>query len=366
MRRFRRSWLLNTVILPLVILLVAACTAEKPGGGGQEKPVAVEVAPVQVDTLEQTLAAVGTLSSPQSTVVTSQVDGKVAKLNIQQGGTVEAGALLATLDDSVQQAEVAAAEAAVYSARQVYERDRRIKGTGGISELQLQTEKADLRQAEARLAQARASLDHTNIRAPYAGVLGLRKVSLGSYIKAGDAVVDLRQIDPLDLDFSIPQQEIARLQVGQEVHFTVSGLEGNFQGQVTTVVPALAAGSRAVPLQATVANPERKLKPGMFAQIRLVVGKTPNALFVPMQALVPEGQVNHIWVVGPEEHAEQRTVTVGEYRENTVQILSGLQPDDRVIVAGTQKLRPKAKLKIAPYQRVQNPRLGLTREHQQP
>ena len=354
------------LLLPLLLVLAAGCTAEKQEGGGEEMPLAVEVAPVRVDTLEKILTAVGTLSSPQATLVTSQIDGKVTQLDIRQGGTVDAGALLATLDDSVQQAEVAAAEAAVYSARQVYERDRKIKGTGGISELQLQTEKADLRQAEARLAQARASLGHTNIRAPYAGVLGLRKVSLGSYLKAGDAVVDIRQIDPLHLDFSIPQQEVAQPAVGQRVSFTVSGLAGDFQGQVTTVDPALAVDSRSVPLQATVPNPDRRLETGDVRPGAADGGGNPDALFVPMQALVPEGQVNHVWVVGADERAEQRTVTVGAYRENWVQILSGLQADDRVIAAGTQKLRPKAKLKIAPFEPVHNPRLDLTREHRQP
>ncbi|MEJ2700240.1 MAG: efflux RND transporter periplasmic adaptor subunit, partial [Desulfuromonadales bacterium] len=260
--------------------------------------------------LEETLTAVGSLSSPQETVVTSQVDGKVTTLNIRQGRVVRRGAVLATLDDSVQQAEVLTADADLFNARQIYQRDQKVRDTGGLSEQQLQSDEAAVRRAEAQLDQARANLEYTRIRAPFTGSLGLRQVSLGAFVKAGNAVVSLHLVDPLHLDFDLPQQEVSRLKVGQTAHFTVSGLDGDFRGRETTVVPALAAGSRTVRLQATVPNPDRRLNPGMFARVSLVVGTEPEALLIPMQALTAEGQVNRVWVVGKDEKAERRTVKV--------------------------------------------------------
>jgi membrane fusion protein (multidrug efflux system) len=347
----------------LILLSLLPALAGCGQGKEEEKappPVAVEVAPVRVGPLEKILTAVGSLSSPQDTVLTSQVDGKVATLDIRQGRIVSRGAVLATLDDSVQQAGVMTAEADLFNARQIYQRDQKVKDTGGLSEQQLLSDEASVRRAEAQLEQARATLEYTRIRAPFTGSLGLRQVSLGAFVKAGDAVVSLHQIDPLHLDFDLPQQQVNRLKVGQTVHFTVSGLDGDFKGRVTTVDPALAAASRTVRLQATVPNPDRRLKPGMFTRVNLVVGTEPRALFVPMQALTAEGQVTHVWVVGPDEKAEQRTVEVGQYQNNWAQILSGLHPEDRVVTAGLQKLRPGVPLKISPYEPIHNPRLDIS------
>jgi membrane fusion protein (multidrug efflux system) len=327
---------------------------------GTPRPVPVQVAPVEVSSLEDILTAVGSLSSPQETVVTSQIDGKVTSLHIRQGQVVNRGDVLATLDDSVLQAEVLAAEADLFNVRQIYQRDQKVRDSGGLSEQQLQSDEAAVRQAGARLQQARANLIFTRISAPFTGSLGLRQVSLGSFVKAGNAIVSLHQYDPLHLDFDLPQQEISRLKVGLPAHFSASGLDGEYQGKVTTIDPALAAGSRSVRLQATVANTDRSLKPGMFVRVRLVVGTVPDALFIPAQAVNAEGQVNHVWVVGPDDKAEQREVKVGRYENNRVRIVAGLKPEDRVVVAGIQKLHPGAGLKISPYEPISNPRLDLS------
>jgi membrane fusion protein (multidrug efflux system) len=349
---------LFALLLLGVLLPGLGCTSRETKAPPPQS-VAVEVAPVKVAPLEETLSAVGSLASPQETVVTSQIDGKVATLSIRQGQVAARGSVLATLDDSVQRAEVRAAEATLFNARQIYRRDQKVRKIGGISEQQLLSDEAAVRQAEAQVEQARASLAYTRIRAPFTGALGLRQVSLGSFVKAGNAIVGLHQVDPLHLDFSLPQQEVSRLRVGQPVRFTVVGLPETFQGQVTSIDPALAAGSRTVQLQATVPNHALRLKPGMFARVRLIVGTVPQALFVPMQALTAEGQVDQVWVVGPEEKAERRTVEVGTFQDNWVHIRSGLTPQDRVVTAGVQKLRPGAPLRISPYQPIHNPRLKL-------
>jgi RND family efflux transporter MFP subunit len=362
-RRFCMA-LLGACLIPGLLLLQGCHLRQKSEEGGP-MPVRVEAVSVRVANLDQELNAVGSLSSPQETVVAPQISGRVVALNIDQGQILQRGAVLAQLDDSFQKAAVAAAAAALANARQIYARDRQVINTGGVSEQQLQSDEAAVRQAEAQLEQARVNLQYTTIRAPFTGSLGMRQVSLGAYLKDGDAIVQIRQLDPLYLDFELPQQDVARLGLQQQVVFSVAGLSGEFKGAVTTIDQALDADSRSVHVQATVANPRLLLKPGMFVNVRLVVGKKPDTLFVPAQAIVPEGQVRHVWVIGPQNQAEERTVEVGIYQNNWVEIVSGLKPAERVVTAGVQKLYPGVKLVVSPYQPIHNQRLDLAGPQEQ-
>ncbi|MEJ2168670.1 MAG: efflux RND transporter periplasmic adaptor subunit [Desulfobacterales bacterium] len=348
------------------MLFIQGCQNREESESAVAMPVHVEAVLVKVADLQQELPAVGSLSSPQETVVAPQIAGKIVSLNIAQGQVLQRGAILAQLDDSIQKAALAAAEAALTNARQIYERDRQVVKTGGVSEQQLQSDEAAVQQAEAQLRQAQVNLEYATIRAPFTGILGMRQVSLGAYLKDGDAIVRLRQMNPLYLDFELPQQTVGRIMLGQKAKFAVPGLAGEFKGTVTTIDPALNADSRNVHVQATVPNPKLLLKPGMFAHVRLIVGTKPETLFVPAQAIVPEGDVRYVWVVAPQDKAEQRRVEVGVYDNNWVQIISGLKPSDRVITAGVQKLSPGAKLIVEPYQPIHNHRLDLTnsRENQ--
>ena len=346
--------------LILGLLLMQACRSQEESMGAAAMPVHVEAAPVKVAALHQEIPAVGSLSSPQETVVAPQIDGRVVSLDIAQGQVLQRGTILARLDDSIQKAALAAAEATLTNARDVYERDRQVVKTGGVSEQQLQSDETAVQQAEAQLAEAQVNLQYTTIRAPFTGALGMRQVSLGAYLKAGDAIVRIRQLDPLFLDFELPQQTIGRIMSGQKANFAVPGLAGEFEGAVTTIDPALDADSRNVHIQATVPNPKQLLKPGMFAHVRLIVGTKTDTLFVPAQAIVPEGDARYVWVVAPEDKAEQRSVKVGVFQDNWVEIISGLKPADRVITAGVQKLYPGAKLIVSAYQPIHNQRLDLT------
>jgi membrane fusion protein (multidrug efflux system) len=357
-----RAWAKKSIVWALLamVALLNACKAEENTKALTSMPVKVEVTPVKEETLDRMLPSVGTLSSPQDTVVGPQITGKIVFLNVNQGKVAEKGGILARLDDSVQKAVVLAAQAALLNARQIYEKDAKAAGTGGVSEKQVESDESAVKQAEAQLEQAQANLQYTVIRAPFTGLLGMRQASLGAYLKEGDAIVSLRQLDPLYLDFDIPQQDVSEVKVAQTVRFTISGLTGTFEGKVTTVDSALASASRSTHVQATVSNPRRLLKPGMFAIVNLVVGSIQGALFVPMQSLVEEGQVRHVWIAGQDDKAELKKVQVGKYQNNWVHVVSGLAKSDRVITAGVQKLYPGAKLVITPYEPIHNPRLDLS------
>jgi membrane fusion protein (multidrug efflux system) len=346
--------------LILGLLLIQACQSREESMGAAAMPVHVEAAAVKIAELQQELPAVGSLSSPQETVVAPQIAGRVVALDIAQGQVLPRETILARLDDSIQKAALAEAEATLTNARGVFERDRQVVKTGGVSEQQLQSDETAVQQAGAQLAQAQINLQYTSIRAPFTGMLGMRQVSLGAYLKAGDAIVRIRQMDPLFLDFELPQQTTGRIMPGQKANFAVPGLAVEFEGTVTTIDPALDPDSRNIHVQATVPNPKLLLKPGMFAYVRLIVGTKPETLFVPAQAVFPEGDVRYVWVVAPEDKAEQRSVEVGVYQNNWVEIISGLKPADRVVTAGVQKIYPGAKLIVSSYQLIHNQRLDLT------
>lgn len=347
------------VLLPIVLL--AACKSEeKPKMNPMTMPVNVEVAPVRVAPLERTLAAVGSLSSPESIAVAPQIGGKIVYLNVEQGQSVQAGAVLARLDDSTLKAQVAAAEAAAANAKQIYDRDQQIAGTGALSSQQMESDAASLRTADANLGQTRANLAYATIRAPFSGTLGIRQVSLGAYVAPGATLVTLQSLDPLYLDLSLPQADLSSTAVGQTVKFKVDGVAGEFSGKVIAVNPALNNDSRSLQVRAAVPNPKFLLKPGMFATVELVTGTDPHAVFIPQQAVVPEGNTRKVWVVGADDQAHLQEISLGVFQNNWVQVLKGLQAGDRVITAGVQKMHPKAKLVIHPYHPVHNPRLDLT------
>ena len=350
--------LLIASLLP-VIALTGCKSEQKPAGNPMDMPVPVEVTQVRVGPLSQGINAVGSLSSPQQTAIAPQIGGKIVALNIEQGQPVHAGTVLAQLDDATLRAQLLSAEASLSNAQQVYARDQQIAGSGALSAQQITSDATAVKVAEASLAQIRANLDYTKIRAPFAGTLGIRQVSLGSYVAPGTTLVTLQSLNPLYLDFSLPQNQYSQVKNGQAVHFKVDGLQGDFTGKVTATNPALSGDSRSIAIRATVANNDERLKPGMFANIQLQTGTVANVVFIPQQAIVAEGNARKVWVVDNQKNATLRDIKLGQFETNWVQVTSGLVAGDSIIATGLQKMHPKAKLVIKPYQPIHNPRLDL-------
>lgn len=351
---------LATVAALAALGALGACHKETAAAKPLSPPVKIEAAQVSVGPVTHVLDAVGSLSSPQDTIVASQIAGKVVALDIRQGQFVKQGDVLVRLDDALEKAALQSAEAALANARQIYDRDQRVLRSGAVSAQAVGNDLATLRQAQAAVDQAKVNLSYTRIRAPFTGVLGLRQVSLGAYLTPGLPIVDIQQMNPLHLDFALPQQDVSKVKEGQTVHFTVAGYKQSFAGTVTTVTQGLMVGSRSLSLQATVPNPAFQLKPGMFASIDLVVGVEPKAMLIPEQAVVPEGQINTVWVVGPNDTVRNQTVTLGVYHDNMVQVLKGLAPGARVVTAGVQKIHTGTKVVVAPFEPIRNPRLDFS------
>lgn len=317
------------------------------GPGGQAPEVAVEVAPVATVRLPRSIATVGSLRSDETIVVRPEVAGRVAVIGFAEGESVAEGALLLKLDDSVQRADVARAEANLVLSKSKFERAADLRQQGFISGQAKDEAENNLRVAQADAELARARLAKTVIRAPFAGVIGLRHVSLGDYVKEGQDVVNLEKIDPVKVDFRVPEIHLAEVRDRQVLQITLDAVPGRtFEGRVYAINPLLDASGRAVVIRATVPNARRDLRPGMFARVRLFTTDVKDSLAIPEESLFPVGDDQYVYRV-VDGRAVRQKVETGQRRDGVVEITNGLAAADRVVTAGQMKLRDGAAVRIA-------------------
>jgi membrane fusion protein (multidrug efflux system) len=344
----------------LASALLWGCGAEPgQGGGSAPPPVAVQVFTAAASELPRTLSAIGSLESPETTTVASEISGLVVAIDIPEGRYVKAGHLLARLDDAEARATLSIARARLRNAEARLARLRSLRESRVSSEQALDDAVAEFDAAQGAVDESQTRLLKTKIRAPFDGILGLRQVNQGQYLDSGTAVVEITQVDPLQLDFGIPQRHASDLDFGQRVLGTVGRCGQRFEATVDAIDPRVDPGTRAVRLQAAVPNEDGKLLPGMAVRVRLVVGVLPDAVVIPQEAIVRQGTKHLAYVLDDEDQARQREITLGTFFVDGVHIVAGIEPGDRVVVAGHQKLRPGAPTRPQPYEPTQNPNLAL-------
>lgn len=329
------------------------------GGGG---PVAVEAQPVRVGSAETTIEAVGTLSADESVVLRPEVTGRIAAINFAEGGRVAKDAVLVELDSTVERAEFAQAEAQLALAQANFERAKELRRSNVGTVRALEEAEANLRIAEAQVELARAKLEKRLLRAPFDAHAGLRNVSIGAFVQAGTEIVNLEKIDVLKVDLRVPEVFLAALDVGQRIALAIDAYpDTTFAGRVTAIDPLVDEAGRAVVLRATIQNEEQAgdraadagrlpLRPGLFARARLTLAERENALFVPEQAVQPQGDQHFVFKVadgGEGKKVAQRVpVTLGNRRAGEVEILGGLERGDVIVTAGLLKVRDGAPVQI--------------------
>ena len=349
----------------LVVLLIAAAAGGAwywrghllPGGapGGGAPPAAkaggfaipVEAVKVTADRVVQSVPAVGTLRSNESVIIAPEIAGRVTQLDVKEGEKVAAGTLIALLDQSVYQAQIAQIEASLALSKINYQRatDLLQKNYGTAKSKDEAEEK--LREDQASLTLAQAQLAKTRLAAPFEGVLGLRKVSIGQYLSPGEAIVNLEQIDPLKVDFRVPEAYFAIVQVGQTITIDIDALPGKeFSGTVYAMDPLLDQNGRAIVIRARIPNPESRLKPGLFVRVSLIYATRENAILVPEQAIVPIGDKKFVFTV-VDGKAKQVPIKTGERVKTMVEVVDGLKPADMVVTAGQMKIRDGAPVQVA-------------------
>ena len=320
------------------------------------QPQTVAAAAAGWQTWQPRLDAVGTLRAERGADLSLEVPGVVQSINFQSGQDVPAGAVLLRLRADDDAAKLQALEATARLAAITYQRDSRQFDAQAISRATFDSDAANLASAQAQVAEQKAVLDKKVIRAPFAGHLGLRAVDLGQYLNAGTTVVTLQALDPLYVDFPVPQREVARLAVGQPVSLRVDAFPGRtIAGRITAIDPKVDPSSRNVQVRATIANPDHRLLPGMFAQVAIEAGETARHLTVPQTAITFNPYGSTVFLVEdkgkdaaghPLLVAHQSFVTTGPSRGDQIAVLKGLKEGDTVVVAGQMKLKNGTPLMI--------------------
>ncbi len=314
---------------------------------------------LKAERMPRLLAAVGTLESPQTTAIASEVSGVVTFLDVPEGSEVERGRILARVDDRQAQAQMAVARARYDNARETYARVKALHRDGLISRQELDDAASVRDQAAGEFEESKTALRQTEVRAPFSGQLGLRQVSMGAFVDAGDAIVRLTQTDPLRLVFTLPEKEAAHLRPGQAVRGVAGDCTHRFASAVEIVDPSIDPQTRAIRAQAQVQNPQRTLRPGMSARVVVEIGHDDDALTVPQEAVVRRGTRKMLYVVSPTSEVEERGVEIGQHFAERVEVRSGISAGETVVVAGQQRIRPGTLVDVRPHVPVTNPKLAL-------
>jgi membrane fusion protein (multidrug efflux system) len=312
-------------------------------------PGVVTTAGVKADRWESFLTAVGSLEAVQGVEVTAELPGKVVRIAFEPGTKVSAGELLVQQDTSVELAQQRAAEAAVALARLNLARARELVATKTISQSTFDNADTQFKQAEAQLDNINAIVAKKTIRAPFSGRLGIRQVNLGQNLKEGEPIVTLQTMDPIYANFLMPQQQLAQVKKGLRVRLAMDALPGQMvEGVITTINPLVDDATRNFRIQATVANPEENLRPGMYVNVTLVLPETVEVLAVPATAVLYAPYGDSVFVV-EEKKAEgaassglflrQQFIRTGEKRGDFVSVVSGLKGGETVVSTGVFKLR---------------------------
>jgi membrane fusion protein (multidrug efflux system) len=313
-------------------------------------PQPVNVAEVREEQWQPRVSAVGSVMAFQGTIVSTEIDGIVREIKFEAGSHVKAGDELVQLDVEIQQAQLRAAEAAAEWARVSYKRAKELLPSKSISQSDLDSADSNLKQADAQVDNLRAVIAKKTVRAPFAGKLGIRRLSVGQVLDKGSPVVSLQSLDPVFVEFSLPQQRLGDLAEGLTVLVSSDAYPGQqFQGKITAVNPDIDAATRNVRVQATLANPEDRLRPGMFVSVDMVLARSEKVLFIPATAVVhgPFGDSVFLVEEGKAEAsglkplvAQQRLVRLGARQGDFVVAVEGVKASERIVTTGVFKLRP--------------------------
>ncbi len=322
--------------------VMAPAMAQAPQG------MPVEAMPVRAERVVDDLMVVGSLLANETTVIRPEIDGRVAAISFEEGGMARKGDLLVRLDDASRRAELAKAEANLALSRRNFDRADELYRRQNLPASSRDEALAKLRADEASLRLTQVALEKTELHAPFDGMLGLRKVSTGDYLQPGTAIVTLDDVDPIKVDFRVPEVFAHRLRTGQTIQLTVDAVPGRtFEGEVYAIDPQVDVNGRSVLLRARVPNQDGPLRPGMFVRVTLLLDERPNALVIPEEALIPQGD-SHIVFKVVNGTVEPAPVALGIRRKGMVEITSGLLEGDMVITAGQLKVRPGMPVMVMP------------------
>jgi membrane fusion protein (multidrug efflux system) len=306
------------------------------------------------ETWQETLTSVGTLTAVQGVTVAAELDGKIVEIDFEAGSLVKASDVLVRQDTSAEEAQLRSAEANVELARVNLKRTKELLDKATVSQAQYDADAATSKQASAAADNIRATIAKRTIKAPFSGRLGIRLVNLGQNLKAGDPIVSLQALNPIFVDFYIPQEQMAQLATGLPVRLSGDAITGSVEGKITAISPDIDATTRNVRVQATVDNTAGHLHPGMYVDVAVELPITNKILTIPATSVVyaPYGDTVYIVDSKADESGEkqlvvrQQIVRLGTRRGDFVEVVSGLKEGDTIVTSGVFRLRPGTAVKV--------------------
>jgi len=352
---FRWSILGILIVVPIAAVLAGIKYSQinamiKAGESMVVPPEKVNVTEVQEQDWSPRLTAVGSVMAVRGAVLPAETEGIVRRIAFEPGANVKAGAELVQLNAEVEQAQLREAEAAANEARAYLTRVKEAAASGSVAASELDAADARLKSADARMDNIQATIAKKTIRAPFAGKLGIRQISVGQFLQMGSPVVSLQALDPVFVEFSLPQQRVADVTEGLTVAVSADGYPGHtFEGKVTAVNPDVDPQTRNVRVQATLPNHDTRLRPGMFVSVELILDRSERLLFIPATAVLNAPFGDSVYVLeekpgaaggAPSLVVQQRFVRLGTRQGDFVAALEGLKAGERVVSTGVFKLRP--------------------------
>jgi membrane fusion protein, multidrug efflux system len=322
----------------------------------QPPPEAVTTIVATEQRWPETLSAIGTVAAVQGVTVSADLPGTVDRIGFESGRAVREGEVLALLDTRQEQAQLAAAESQRELAKANFDRMQGLLDEHVVSRAEFDQANAEYRQGDARVGEIKAAIARKTIRAPFSGLLGIRQVNLGQYLSAGTALVTLQSLNPIYVNFGVPQQAMSDVRAGRGVRVTekdsTDGVE--FSGRITAIDSIVDSSTRNIQAQATLSNPDGRLRPGMFVQAEVTLGSPSTVIALPASSISYAPYGNSVYVVAdlkdpkgkPYRGVRQQFVKVGVARGDQIAVTSGLKPGDEVVTSGVFKLRNGAAVQV--------------------
>jgi membrane fusion protein (multidrug efflux system) len=338
------------VTVGILVVLVGAVAAPRflarPRGGaapsgargpGAKARIPVSVHTVRAERLVERLSTTGTLRANEQIEVTSEISGQVTEVRFEEGRKVGAGQVLVVLDDTELRAQRDRSLHRAELAERREARQRQLLKDQMISEQEYELAHTELDVLKAELALVQAQLDKTVVRAPFGGIVGLRYVSPGAHVTPQTTIASLQDLDPMKVDFTVPERYANRLHRGGRVELSIAGLEGSYPAEIYAIEPVVDPATRSIVVRARRSNPDGRLRPGAFADVSVVITEVPLALTVPSVAVIPESGGHKVFVV-EDSLAQARPIQTGIRTDTAVEVTSGLKAGDQVIVGGLERV----------------------------
>lgn len=338
----------NTNILIASLLLILTACSDEPGqignGSSGRSAMSVDYVVVSPRPLSNTINVTGTLMPAESAMLSAQTSGQVKQIFFEEGQRVNKGELLVKLDDRQWLAQRGKLEAQLKTARKDVDRKEQLADIKGVSQAAIDDANLAVESIEADKQELDVMIEYASIRAPFTGEIGLRSVSPGSYLSAGVPVARIVKVDPLKLEFNVPERYATQIKSGQAVRFTIGGSDSTYQATVYAMEPAITESSRALRIRARVPNENGHLVAGAFADIKLSLDSIPNAILVPTEAVVPQLNEQIVYTI-ENGKIKQTKIKQGIRLPRLIQVESGLTTGDTVMVSGLLQAREGSSVK---------------------